>query len=64
MSLRKILIKKLALLLDEAITFINLRSFFMAGPLNGEGVRDVILSQGKEATESAAYFWGNVTKSV
>ena len=36
----------------------------MAGPLNGAGVRDTILSQGKAATESAAYFWGNVTKGV
>jgi hypothetical protein len=36
----------------------------MAGPLNGNGVRDAILSQGKSATESAAYFWGNVTKSA
>jgi hypothetical protein len=36
----------------------------MSGPLNGAGVRDKILSQGKEATESAAYFWGNLTKSV
>jgi len=30
----------------------------MAGPLNGAGVRDTILSQGK------ATFWGNVTKGV
>ena len=36
----------------------------MASPLNGPGVLDVILSQGKTATESAAYFWGNITKSV
>ena len=36
----------------------------MAGPLNGAGVRDTILSQGKAATESAAYFRGNVTKRV
>ena len=36
----------------------------MAGSLNGAGVRDTILSQGKTATESVAYFWGNVTKGV
>ena len=32
--------------------------------LNGEGVRDAILSQGKTATESAAFFVGNITKGV
>ena len=36
----------------------------MAGPLNGPGVRDAILNQGKTATESTAYFWGNFTKGV
>ncbi len=36
----------------------------MIGSLNGPGVRDTILEQGKTATESAAYFWGNVTKGV
>ena len=36
----------------------------MAGPLNGAGVRDAILDHGKSATESAAYFWGNITKGV
>ena len=36
----------------------------MAGPLNGPGVRDAILKHGKSTTEAAAYFWGNVTKSV
>ena len=36
----------------------------MAGPLNGPGVRDAILNQGKTATEYAAYFWRNVTKGV
>jgi hypothetical protein len=30
--------------------------------LNGPAVRDTILSQGKTATESAAFFWGNVTE--
>ena len=35
----------------------------MSRPLNGAGVRDKILSQGKQATEATAYFWGNVTKS-
>ena len=36
----------------------------MGGPLNGLGVRDAILKQGKTAPEGAAYFWGNVTKGV
>ena len=36
----------------------------MVGPLNGPGVRDKILEQGMKATESAAYFWGNVTEAV
>ena len=36
----------------------------MGSPLNAAGVRDTILNQGKTATESAAYFWGNVTKGV
>lgn len=36
----------------------------MNGPLNGPGVRDAILKQGKTATESTAYFWGNLTKGV
>jgi hypothetical protein len=36
----------------------------MSGPLNGAGVRDAILSQKKSATESTAYFWGNVTKGA
>ena len=36
----------------------------MVDSLNGAGVRDTILSQRKIATESAAYFWGNVTKGV
>ena len=36
----------------------------MAGPLNGPGVGDAILRQGKEATESTAYFWGNITKGI
>ena len=31
---------------------------------NGPGVRDAILSQGKIATESAAYFWGNLTQNL
>lgn len=48
---RKILIKKL------------IRKI-MTGPLNGPGVRDKILSQGKTATESAAYFWGDFTKRI
>jgi len=42
----------------------NLQGEVKVGPLNGPGVRDAILSQGKTATESAAYFWGNVTKGV
>lgn len=36
----------------------------MAGPLGGEGVRDFILAQGKSATESTAFFLGNVTQGV
>lgn len=36
----------------------------MARCLNGEGVRDAILNQRKSATETAAYFVGNITKSV
>ena len=36
----------------------------MVGPLNGPGVRDTILKQGKTSTESDAYFWGNITKGV
>ena len=36
----------------------------MGGPLNGAGVRDAILNQGKTSTEGVAYFWGNVTKGV
>jgi len=36
----------------------------MNGPLNGPGVRDAILKQGKTATESTAYFWANITKGV
>ena len=36
----------------------------MVRPLNGPGVRDAILNQGKKTTEGAAYFWGNVTQGV
>nr|YP_010516924.1 hypothetical protein ON925_pgp119 [Haslea provincialis]UXN44706.1 hypothetical protein [Haslea provincialis] len=36
----------------------------MSRALNGDGVKDMILLQGKSATESAAYFWGNITKGV
>lgn len=36
----------------------------MGNPLNGPGVRDGILSQGKIMTEGAAFFWGNITKGV
>lgn len=36
----------------------------MVGPLNGPGVRDAILNQGKTATEGAAFFLENVTKGV
>ena len=32
--------------------------------INGDIVRDTILKQGMKATESTAYFWGNITKSV
>lgn len=36
----------------------------MVKSLNGQGVRDTILSQGKIATESATYFWGNIRDGV
>ena len=36
----------------------------MAGPLNGAGVRDKIIEQGMKATESTAYFWGNLTQGI
>lgn len=36
----------------------------MAGSLNGAGIRDTILNQGKAATESTAFFLGNFTKGV
>ena len=36
----------------------------MNGLLNGPGVRDTTLNHGKSATESAAYFWNNITKGV
>ena len=36
----------------------------MGSSLNGPGVRDGILSQGKILPEGAAFFWGNVTKGV
>jgi hypothetical protein len=36
----------------------------MTAPLNGPGVRDAILKQGKITTESAASFWENITKGV
>lgn len=36
----------------------------MSGILNGPGVRDAILKQGKTATEATAFYWGNLTKSI
>jgi hypothetical protein len=36
----------------------------MAGLLNGPGVKNIIVRQGKEVTESTTYFWGNLTKEV
>ena len=36
----------------------------MINPLNGPQVRDGILKKGYEATESAAYFWGNATQAL
>ena len=36
----------------------------MAGPLNGAGVRDKIIEHGMKATESTAYFWGNITRGI
>lgn len=44
--------------------FFDNKEKIMGSPLNGPGVRDAILNQGKTATEGAAYFWGNVTKGV
>ena len=51
-------------IMGARIVHFNNKENFMAGPLNGPGVRDAILNQGTKATESAAYFWGNVTKGV
>jgi len=36
----------------------------MADPLNVPGVRGAVLKQGPKATESTAYFWGNLTQEV
>jgi hypothetical protein len=37
----------------------------MSGFLNGRpAVREIILNQGKTATELTAYFWGNMTKAI
>lgn len=36
----------------------------MSRILNGPGVRDAILSQGKTMTEATAFFWGNITQGV
>ena len=36
----------------------------MINPLNGPQLRDKILQTGMEATESAAYFWGNTTEAL
>ena len=36
----------------------------MVNPLNGPQVRDAILKKGYEATESAAFFWGNTTQAL
>ena len=36
----------------------------MVNPLNGAQVRNGILKKGYEATESAAYFWGNTTEAL
>jgi hypothetical protein len=36
----------------------------MGNPLNGPQVRDAILKKGYEATESAAFFWGNTTEAL
>ena len=36
----------------------------MVSPLNGQGVQDAILEQGKTATEGTTFFWRNITKTV
>ena len=36
----------------------------MVNPLSGPQVRDAILKKGYEATESAAFFWGNTTQAL
>ena len=36
----------------------------MTNPLSGPQVRDAILKKGYEATESAAFFWGNTTQAL
>ena len=36
----------------------------MVNPLNGPQVRDAILKKGYEATEGAAFFWGNATQAL
>ena len=36
----------------------------MSGILNGAGVRDAILKKGQSTTEGAAFFFGNMTKTV
>jgi len=41
-----------------------LRLNALINALNGAGVQDSILKQGTKATESTAYFWGNVTQGV
>lgn len=38
--------------------------FIMSGFLNGPAIRKTILNQGKTATESTAYFWGNITRAI
>ena len=39
-------------------------SYNVAIPLNGAGVRYLILKKGMETTEAAACFWGNLTQSI
>lgn len=36
----------------------------MVNPLNGPQVRDAIIKKGYEATESAAFAWGNATQAL
>jgi len=59
----KIIQNKVEIVLKSGKKKIKLKQVFMGGPLNGVGVRDAILNQGKTATESSAYFLGECCES-